>query len=325
MWISVAREPGPGPSDVAIGYERAWDELNFGLLWDLSGAELRDGLRRDQFIAAKRAAYADAASARRIGADASTVETFVEGHQTALVVTQGRRPTAARCATTCLLDHTRERVDGRRLLAATRQRRRRAADDDRVVTHAPGGGRAAHRRREPADGRPTRRAIVVNGETLAARAGAGARRGVRSGDRGRPERERARLRARGSARRRAAGGAARRRRRASAIRAARSCCWRATCRSSSAPLLRLLVEWPGRATVIPVVDGRLQYACARYGADALDGREARVARGRSRRCGPRRRPPIASSSTEAEWGAVAPRDAFADVDTPADLRRLGLS
>ena len=30
--------PGPGAPDVAIGYERAWDELNFGLLWDLSGA-----------------------------------------------------------------------------------------------------------------------------------------------------------------------------------------------------------------------------------------------------------------------------------------------
>jgi len=45
MWISVGREPGPGPSDVAIAYERAWDELDFGLLYDLSGAELRDGSR----------------------------------------------------------------------------------------------------------------------------------------------------------------------------------------------------------------------------------------------------------------------------------------
>ena len=87
MWISVGREPGPGASDVAIAYERAWDELDFSLLYDLSGAELRDGLRRDQFIAAKRAAYADAEKNRRIGAEI-VVETAVAGQQTALVVTR---------------------------------------------------------------------------------------------------------------------------------------------------------------------------------------------------------------------------------------------
>jgi hypothetical protein len=86
MWISVGREPGPGPSDVAIAYEKAWVELDFGLLYDLSGAELRDGLRRDQFIARKRAAYANtprALAGARIG-----VETSVAGNQTALVVTK---------------------------------------------------------------------------------------------------------------------------------------------------------------------------------------------------------------------------------------------
>jgi hypothetical protein len=89
MWIAVGREPGPGPSDVAIAYERAWDDLDFNLLYDLSGAELRDGLRRDQFVAAKRAAYANtnAGARRRIGARI-TVETSVAGHQTALVVTK---------------------------------------------------------------------------------------------------------------------------------------------------------------------------------------------------------------------------------------------
>jgi hypothetical protein len=86
MWISIGREPGPGPSDVAIAYERAWDELDFDLLYDLSGAELRDGLRRDQFIAAKRKAYAGSRH-RRIGAHV-TIETSVAGNQTALVVTK---------------------------------------------------------------------------------------------------------------------------------------------------------------------------------------------------------------------------------------------
>ena len=87
MWISVGREPGPGPADVAIAYEKAWDELDFDLLFDLSGPELRDGLRRDQFVAAKQAAYANTDQRARIGARVS-VETSIAGNQTALVVTQ---------------------------------------------------------------------------------------------------------------------------------------------------------------------------------------------------------------------------------------------
>ena len=103
MWISVGREPGPGPSDVAIAYERAWDELDFGLLYDLSGAELRDGLRRDQFIAAKRLAYANAGKDARIGARI-TVETSIAGHQTALVVT--RVVAGGTVRNNVMLDHT---------------------------------------------------------------------------------------------------------------------------------------------------------------------------------------------------------------------------
>ena len=86
-WFAIAREPGPGPADVAIAYERAWDELDFDLLYDLSGAELRDGLRRDQFVAAKRAAYQRADATTRVGA-AIVVDTSVVGNQTALVVTR---------------------------------------------------------------------------------------------------------------------------------------------------------------------------------------------------------------------------------------------
>jgi hypothetical protein len=104
MWISVGREPGPGPSDVAIAYERAWDELDFDLLYDLSGAELRDGLRRDQFIAAKRKAYASSCKSARIGAHI-TVETSVAGHQTALVVTQVAADGGA-VRNNVMLDHT---------------------------------------------------------------------------------------------------------------------------------------------------------------------------------------------------------------------------
>ena len=104
MWISVGREPGPGASDVAIAYERAWDELDFGLLYDLSGAELRDGLRRDQFVAAKRAAYASAGKRARIGARVS-VDTSVAGHQSALVVTRVAAEGGA-VRNNVMLDHT---------------------------------------------------------------------------------------------------------------------------------------------------------------------------------------------------------------------------
>ena len=89
----------------------------------------------------------------------------------------------------------------------------------------------------------------------------------------------------------------------------------------SSELLRLLVEWPGSGTVIPVVDGRFQYACARYGPAALDEAMTSVRTGGSslRRLGESGSEYI----SEAEWGPVASALDFADVDTPEDLRRLG--
>jgi len=87
MWVAIGWEPGPGPADVAIAYEGAWDDLDFDLLYDLSGEELRDGMRRERFVAAKRAAYEKSAVSSRLGARVS-IETSVTGHQTALVVTR---------------------------------------------------------------------------------------------------------------------------------------------------------------------------------------------------------------------------------------------
>lgn len=55
--IGVATNHGPGPVDVALGYEHAWDRLDFTAIWTLSGEELRDGLDRKEFVAAKSAAY----------------------------------------------------------------------------------------------------------------------------------------------------------------------------------------------------------------------------------------------------------------------------
>jgi hypothetical protein len=86
-WIAIGTEPGPSAADVAIAYERAWDELNFDLLYDLSGDELRDGMRRERFVKTKRDAYEKADARHRIDADIR-VETTIAGNQTALVVTE---------------------------------------------------------------------------------------------------------------------------------------------------------------------------------------------------------------------------------------------
>jgi hypothetical protein len=56
--LAVAHDPGPSPIDVAFSYELAWDHFDFASLWALSGDELRDGLGRKEFVAAKTAAYA---------------------------------------------------------------------------------------------------------------------------------------------------------------------------------------------------------------------------------------------------------------------------
>ncbi|MFM8303237.1 MAG: hypothetical protein ACKOA9_02900 [Actinomycetota bacterium] len=56
--VLFARDAGPTPADIAIAYELAWDRLDFDTLWSLSGDEMRDGLDKRTFIAAKSAAYA---------------------------------------------------------------------------------------------------------------------------------------------------------------------------------------------------------------------------------------------------------------------------
>ena len=55
--VAIARDKGPGPDDVAVSYELAWDRFDFESLFTLSAAELRDGLDRRAFVAAKKSAY----------------------------------------------------------------------------------------------------------------------------------------------------------------------------------------------------------------------------------------------------------------------------
>ena len=85
-----------------------------------------------------------------------------------------------------------------------------------------------------------------------------------------------------------------------------------------AAILSLLADWPGRSTVVPVAEDRVQPVCARYGPSALAEAVRLVATGeRSLRA------LLARTEhdvvDESVWGRVARPGAFADVDTPADL------
>ena len=55
--VAVAKNPGPSPADIALGYEHAWDLGDFDVIYRLSGAELHEGMRKADYVAAKRAAY----------------------------------------------------------------------------------------------------------------------------------------------------------------------------------------------------------------------------------------------------------------------------
>jgi molybdopterin-guanine dinucleotide biosynthesis protein A len=85
------------------------------------------------------------------------------------------------------------------------------------------------------------------------------------------------------------------------------------------PILRLLADWPGEESVVPRVDGRAQYACARWSAAAIT---------RARSAGdPSLRALVGDDTVyldEDGWSGVAAADAFRDVDTPDDLGSLGL-
>ena len=90
------------------------------------------------------------------------------------------------------------------------------------------------------------------------------------------------------------------------------------------PLLSLLAAHdPLDATVVPVAAGVPQSLCARYGVAAQHDCAELVASGaRSLRALLERTPWEAVA--EPEWRAVAPGNALDDVDTPADVERLGL-
>jgi len=73
LMVMMIRDRGPSPADVALGYEQAWDELDFDALWLLSSPALRDGRSRDAFVRDKDAAYAEGSHQLRRLSRATTV------------------------------------------------------------------------------------------------------------------------------------------------------------------------------------------------------------------------------------------------------------
>jgi molybdopterin-guanine dinucleotide biosynthesis protein A len=89
-------------------------------------------------------------------------------------------------------------------------------------------------------------------------------------------------------------------------------------------LLRFLVEWDSPGSVVPVVRDRPQPLCARWSGRDLDETSELVNRGvRSVRHLPTQ--PGVVLVDELAWRDVATEDQFSDVDSPADLLRLGLT
>jgi molybdopterin-guanine dinucleotide biosynthesis protein A len=82
--------------------------------------------------------------------------------------------------------------------------------------------------------------------------------------------------------------------------------------------LRLLADWPGDSTVVPVADGHPQVLCARYGADARLAVPRLLANGqRSLRALVDAIEPVLLG--EDDWLPAGGRRTFVDLDTPADL------
>ena len=92
----------------------------------------------------------------------------------------------------------------------------------------------------------------------------------------------------------------------------------------SEELLRFLATYPGHGSVVPFVGGEPQPVCARYSGEALRRARAAVEAGeRSIRALLRDLPDLQWAGPRM-WGHVAAERELEDVDTPEDLRRLGL-
>jgi molybdopterin-guanine dinucleotide biosynthesis protein A len=92
----------------------------------------------------------------------------------------------------------------------------------------------------------------------------------------------------------------------------------------SEQLLRFLVEWESPGSVVPMVRGRAQPLCAKWGRQDLDDAGQLFSDG-ARSLHHLITGPDVVLLDESAWQQVASEEQFSDVDSPADLHRLGLT
>lgn len=92
----------------------------------------------------------------------------------------------------------------------------------------------------------------------------------------------------------------------------------------SEQLLRFLVGWESPGSVVPVVRGRVQPLCARWGRQDLDNVDEFLRRGVRSLAHLSTQPGVVMLD-ESAWQDVANEEQFCDVDSVADLHRLGLA
>lgn len=85
--VAVAKDQGPSPIEIALAYEHAWELLDFEVVYRLSGPELHDGVTKAEFIARKRAAYANGSALGHLVEHAAAESEVREG-EAATVVTR---------------------------------------------------------------------------------------------------------------------------------------------------------------------------------------------------------------------------------------------
>ncbi len=89
-------------------------------------------------------------------------------------------------------------------------------------------------------------------------------------------------------------------------------------------LLKFLASWDSPGSVVPVVNGRPQPLLARWGHSDLEDIGSLIGRGvRSLRHLATQ--PGVILLDQSQWEEVAHEREFSDVDSPGDLRRLGIS
>jgi hypothetical protein len=92
--VGVAKDPGPTPIEIALGYEHAWDTRDFDVLYRMSGPELHDGLTKAEWVAAQRAVHLKVVPAPErvddVAADAELIEGEASVVTTRLTLQGGR-------------------------------------------------------------------------------------------------------------------------------------------------------------------------------------------------------------------------------------------